>query len=166
MPSAGAAPDELDTYDVGPGGDPRHPPRADPAGRGGSAHDPLDDATVDALGKLSEAVESIERARGHLYEFHHLSGHADGLLSDAATALADAGHTALAAEVRDDLVGRKVLADRWSFQVVDEYDDTYWTPARDLRRRAERVLAGGRRHLYEAALKERRRTQPEPPVRR
>ena len=60
--------------------------------------------------------------------------------------------------VRDELVGRNVLAGRWTFQVVDEYDDTYWAPVRDLRRRAESELTGGRRHLYEAALKERRRT--------
>ena len=29
--------------------------------------DCLDDATVEALGKLSEALETVERVRGHLY---------------------------------------------------------------------------------------------------
>ena len=36
----------------------------------------VDDATVEATGKLSEALEWVERARGHLYEFHQLMGRA------------------------------------------------------------------------------------------
>jgi hypothetical protein len=162
MPSPGTAPDELDTSDVGPGGDPRHPsatvPIAEPPDEDRPDEDRPDEATIDALGKLSEAVEWIERARGHLYDFHQLTGHADRLLGDAADALAHAGHGELASSVRDELVGRNVLAGRWTFQVVDESDDTYWAPVRDLRRRAESELTGGRRHLSEAALKERRRT--------
>ena len=41
------------------------------------------DATVEALGKLSEALETCERARGHLYTFHQLTGSADIQLGDA-----------------------------------------------------------------------------------
>jgi len=43
----------------------------------------LDDTTVQALGKLSEAFEVVENARGHLYEFHRMSGMADLTLQDA-----------------------------------------------------------------------------------
>jgi hypothetical protein len=158
MSWSGAASDELDTFDdsfdVGPGGDPRHPADAAIPKHGHAA----DAATVAALGKLAEAVEWIERARGRLYDFHQLTGHADELMVEAAEALELAGHGALAAEVRDELVGRNVLAGRWTFQVVDEYDDTYWMPVRDLKRKAERELAGGSRHLYESGLKEQRRT--------
>ena len=35
---------------------------------GRTTPDGVDDATVEALGKLSEALETCERARGHLYE--------------------------------------------------------------------------------------------------
>jgi hypothetical protein len=35
------------------------------------------DAAVAALGKLSEALEPVEHARGLLYEFHRLCGTAD-----------------------------------------------------------------------------------------
>ncbi|MCW2843460.1 MAG: hypothetical protein JWN22_1376, partial [Nocardioides sp.] len=42
----------------------------------------VDDATVDALGKVSEALEAIEVARGHLYAFHRLSGTADLTLGE------------------------------------------------------------------------------------
>lgn len=36
--------------------------------------DGTDDATVAAVGKLSEALEKVEEARGHLYAFHRLCG--------------------------------------------------------------------------------------------
>jgi len=152
---------------LGPAGDPVLP-SGDAAANGhdavrdataadGTAPEP-DAATIEALGTLSEAVEWIERARGALYDFHQLTGHADMLLGDAADELERAGHHAWAAEIRTELVGRNVLEGRWTFQVVDEYDDTYWEPVRAVRRRAEAVLAGGRRHLHEAAMKQRRRT--------
>src|SRR5947199_247847 len=37
----------------------------------------VSDAEAEALGKLGEALEAIEYARGHLYGFHRLSGTAD-----------------------------------------------------------------------------------------
>ena len=42
----------------------------------------LTDETIAAVGKVSEALEYVERARGHLYSFHQLMGHADLLLGD------------------------------------------------------------------------------------
>ncbi len=36
--------------------------------------DGVDDRTVEALGKLGEALERVERARGHLYSFHQMCG--------------------------------------------------------------------------------------------
>ena len=45
------------------------------------------DATVAAGGKLSEAFEYVERARGHLYSFHQLMGHADLAVGEAAESL-------------------------------------------------------------------------------
>jgi len=131
----------------------------------------VDDATVDALGKLSAALESVERARGHLYSFHQLCGKADFELGDAVDALREAGHADLADELTVELVGRNLLDGRWSFQIVEEYDDTYWSVFRGLEADARERLANGRRHLYEAKLKERRRTpgrphhEAEPPTR-
>ena len=46
---------------------------------------------VEAIGKASEAQEFVERARGHLYSFHQLMGHADFLFGDAANMLREAG---------------------------------------------------------------------------
>jgi len=124
----------------------------------GRRPDDADDATVAAVGQLGEAIEWIERARGRLYDFHQMSGHADLLLGDAADALADAGHDELADRLRTELVGRNVLEGRWTFQIVEEYDATYWTPARAGLAAVEHELLAGRRHVFESEMKERRRS--------
>lgn len=118
-----------------------------------------DDRTVEAVGKMTEAFEWIERARGQLYTFHQLMGHADELVADAADALAGAGHTRLADEVRERLVGRNTIDGRWTFQIVEEFDDGYYTDARLVERRVRDELMAGRRHVFESELKERRRTR-------
>lgn len=120
--------------------------------------DGVDDNTVEALGKLSEAVEWVERARGRLYDFHQMSGRADLLLGEAAEALAHAGHRELAEELRTELVGRNVIEGRWTFQIVEEYDATYWSEIRGAHQRAMDRLVAGQRHVFESEMKERRRS--------
>lgn len=120
--------------------------------------DGVDDDTVEALGKLSEALETIEHARGLLYGFHRLSGRADLLLGEAVDQLEEAGHGDLAARLRTELVGRNVISGRWTFQVVEEYDDGYYALFKELERDARDGLVEGRRHLFEAEMKEDRRT--------
>lgn len=118
----------------------------------------VDDATVAAVGKLSEALECVERARGHLYSFHQLMGHADLLLGDAVDALADAGHTTASERIDTDMVGRNIAPGRWTFQLVEEFDDGYWGPLREHDRAVRNELMDGRRHVFEAEMKEKRRT--------
>ena len=122
----------------------------------------VDDVTVRALGKLSEALETIEQARGHLYGFHQLTGRADAMLDEAVELMRRAGQDGLAERLQRELIGRNVLAGRWTFQVIEEYDDGYYADFRQLEADARDALAGGRRHLYEAELKERRRTRGMP----
>ena len=122
----------------------------------------LDDTTVEALGKLSEALETVDQARGLLYGFHQLTGKADLLLQDAVELLRKAGHVQLADDLDRDLVGRNVIADRWTFQVVEDFDETYWTTFRDFDERARNELADGDRHVYEARMKQRERTPGHP----
>lgn len=118
----------------------------------------VDDATVEALGKLSEALEVVEDARGHLYGFHRLTGMADLALGEAADLLRKAGHREWADRIEEELVGRNVIEGRWTFQVVEEYDDGYYATFKDLEAQARTALAEGRRHLFEAEMKEERRT--------
>ena len=122
----------------------------------------LADDTVAALGKLSEALETVEQARGLLYGFHQLTGKADRLLQESVELLRSAGHGALADDLDRDLVGRNVIADRWTFQIVEDFDDSYWTVFREHERAVREALAGGRRHVYEARMKQGERTAGHP----
>ena len=124
--------------------------------------DDVTDATVEALGKLSEALEVVEECRGHLYAFHRRSGTADLTLGEAVDLLRKAGHEELADKIDTELVGRNVIQGRWTFQIVEEYDDTYWSTFRELEREAREELVGGKRHLYEAEMKERERSPGDP----
>ncbi|WP_433538151.1 hypothetical protein ACQPZK_10755 [Micromonospora sp. CA-249363] len=122
----------------------------------------VSDETVAALGKLSEAMESVERARGHLYSLHQLIGHADLMLDDAVEKFRAAGHHRIAERIDTELLGRNVIAGRWTFQIVEDFDDGYHALFQELDRQARDELVGGRRHLYEAEMKERRRSRGQP----
>jgi hypothetical protein len=119
----------------------------------------MDDETVEAVGAVSEALEWLERARGALYEFHQLMGHADLTLGEACDKLRAAGHDTQAQRLEEDVVGRNVLYGRWTFQIVEDFDDNYWSVFRDHERRVREDLQGGKRHIFEAEMKERRRTK-------
>lgn len=120
------------------------------------------DEAVAAAGKLSEALETTERARGHLYAFHQLTGGADLALDEAARLLREAGEGQLAERLEHELIGRNVLPGRWSFQIVEEYDEGYYRAFREIEQEARAALTGGRKHVYEAEMKERRRTRGHP----
>ncbi len=124
--------------------------------------DGVSDATVEALGRVSEALEAVEAARGFLYSFHRLSGTADLTLGEGVDGLRKAGHTELADRIDRELVGRNVLQGRWTFQIMEEYDDGYYATFKELEQAARDELVGGRRHLYEAEMKEDRRTAGDP----
>jgi hypothetical protein len=113
------------------------------------------DAAVAALGKLSEALEAAEHARGLLYGFHRLCGTADLTLQEAVGMLRDAGHAALADDIEQTLVGRDIASGRWSFQLVEEYDTGYWDVFRGAEAYARTELGVPARHVFEAEMKER-----------
>ena len=113
------------------------------------------DATVAAIGKLSEALEVVEHARGALYEFHRLSGTADLTLQEAVTDLRDAGHDQLADEIEETLVGRDVVDGKWTFQLVEAYDREYWQIFRETERSARQRVGDLPPHLFEAEMKAR-----------
>jgi hypothetical protein len=119
----------------------------------------VSDETIDAVGSVSEALEWVERARGHLYEFHQLMGRADLLLGEACDKLRDAGHDEVADRLGTEMVGRNVLYGRWTFQIVEDFDDNYWSVLREHERRVRDELQQGMRHVFEARMKEDRRTR-------
>lgn len=121
----------------------------------------VDDATVVAAGTVTKALEIIERARGHLYEFHQLTGSADATLITAVEQLRQAGHVELAESIERDLVGRNVLPGCWTFQVVENYDDGYYSCFQSHERQVRDELLAGRRHVHEAEMKEAERSTDE-----
>ncbi|MGW1957691.1 hypothetical protein ACWCPI_33930 [Streptomyces sp. NPDC001920] len=122
----------------------------------------VDDKTVEALGALSKARETTERARGRLYDFHQLTGTADLQLDRAVQLLHEAGHPEWAEKVRTEIVGRNVIPGYWTFQLIEAYDATYYRPFQDVEAGVVQQLAQGRPHLYEAEMKEERRTPGHP----
>jgi len=111
-----------------------------------------DSATIEAVGRVTDALDTVEVARGHLYAFHRMTGSAGREMSEAADLLEKAGHPAEAQQLRDRFVGRDVIDGRWTFQVVEEYDGLFYGPFRQFEADV-RDLVGGHRHLYEASLK-------------
>ena len=118
----------------------------------------VSDDTVAALGKLSEALETVEHARGLLYGFHRLTGSADLALGEAVDALRAAGHADLADQLSREIVGRNVIDGRWTFQIVEDYDDNYYEPFKAAEKSVRTNLVARRRHLAEAEMKEERRS--------
>ena len=116
------------------------------------------DATVEAVGKLSEAFEVIEDARGQLFNFHRKIGMADLALGEAVSLLREAGHREIADRLDEEVLGRNILAGRWTFQILEEFEDGYYAAFKEHDRRVREELMGGRRHVFEAEMKQDRRT--------
>lgn len=127
----------------------RHPDR--PSGH--PRPDGTADADVDAAGKVSAALEVVEQARGALYAFHRMSGEADLALQEALAAVREAGHSDLAAEVDEVLVGRDVIPGQWTFQIVEAYDEHYWQVFRAAEACVRDRLCTGIPHVFEAEMK-------------
>lgn len=119
----------------------------------------VDDAAVGAAGKISEGLERVHRARGALYEAHQLIGKADFLFEESADLLRTAGRADLADFVATEVVGRNVLPGRWTFQMVEEFDDHYYSVVVAAEAKIREELTAGRRHVLEAEMKARRRTR-------
>lgn len=115
--------------------------------------DGVSDATVEALGKLSEALEVVEDARGSLYRFHRMSGQADLTLQEAVRQLRAAGWGGLADDIERRLVGRDVIPGRWTLQLVEEYDETYWQVFRSIEQGVRLATGVAAKHVYEAEMK-------------
>lgn len=120
--------------------------------------DGVDDATVAAAGKIGEAYEWVVRARGALYTFHQQMGRADLILGEGIEMLREAGHDDLADELSRTWLGRNAIEDRWTFEIVEDFDRTYHDVATAGERRVRDHLLEGRHHVHESEMKAARRT--------
>jgi hypothetical protein len=118
----------------------------------------VDDATIEALGRLGKALDLCEESRGHLYAFHRRTGDTERCLREAVELLHEAGHHDLAERVDTEVVGRNVIAGRWTFQLVEDYDEGYYRTFLDVEQAARDQLVQGRKHVHESEMKESHRT--------
>lgn len=120
--------------------------------------DGVSDATVEAVDTVTRALETMEVARGHLLQFHRLTGTGDTQLREAIEQLRHAGHDDLADRVEHDVMGRNVIEGRWTFQIVEDYDANFISAWREMEQQVRDELVEGRNHLLESEMKEAHRT--------
>ncbi|MBZ6494257.1 hypothetical protein [Natrinema longum] len=110
----------------------------------------LSDAESDALHEVELGLEWVQRAQGSLLEFHHATGHGMDHLYRAEELLRATGHDELADAVRTELLPHGVVdEDRWSYDVLENFQESLLAETRSLERRVRRELADGQRHVRE-----------------
>lgn len=110
----------------------------------------LDDRDREALHELELALEWLHRANGHLVAFHHNVGHAADHLAEAERLFREADRKGPADILRDDLLPQGVIDDeRWSYDVLEDFQNGLLTDAMEFEATIRERLAGGRRHVTE-----------------
>ncbi|WP_340098993.1 hypothetical protein [Salinibaculum salinum] len=104
----------------------------------------------EALHSVELGVEWLHRAHGDLVEFHHKTGHAMDHLAEAEEKLRACGHTAVADALRDEYLPRGVIdEDRWSYDVLESYQDGFLSELTTFEERVRNDIGDGRRHVTE-----------------
>ncbi len=112
----------------------------------------LSETEQDALHRVELAVEWLHRAHGDLVEFHHKTGHAMDHLADAEQLLRAADHEELADALRDEYLPRGVIDEgRWSYDVLESYQEGFLSDLTGFEERARDDVADGHRHVSERA---------------
>ena len=70
----------------------------------------------------------------------------------------ESGHDATAAALKRELVGLDIIEGRWTFQLMEEFDDGFYTRWREWEQRVRAECVDGRRHVLEAEMKAERQT--------
>ena len=105
-----------------------------------------------ALHQVELGLEWLHRAHGHLVEFHHNTGHAMDHLAEAEPLLRECGYDELADAVRDRYLPHGVIDDdRWSYDVLESFQEGFLEEIEDFETEAREVVADGQRHAAERA---------------
>lgn len=118
------------------------------------SHPDLSQETVDALHELQLARENIYRAYGTLLSFHHRIGRAMNRYNNAIEQLEEAGHADLAEQELMEPVSLGVIDDRWTWSLVEEFQDGFLDATLTAEARVRDELANGDRHIYEQHLEQ------------
>ncbi|MFB6304139.1 MAG: hypothetical protein ABEH47_03160 [Haloferacaceae archaeon] len=109
----------------------------------------LGDRERNALHEVQLGVEHLHRAYGHLLAFHHAVGHAMDRFAAIEDDLRAVGYDEYASELRDDHLPAGVVGDRWSYELVEEFQDGFLAEMTGFEHRLREDVAGGRRHVTE-----------------
>jgi hypothetical protein len=110
----------------------------------------LDGTEREALHEVELGLEWLQRAQGYLLEFHHATGHGMDHLHEAESLLETSGHVDLADAIRTVLLPHGVVDDdRWSYDVVEDFQATLLAETTAVEQRVRTELADGERHVQE-----------------
>lgn len=110
----------------------------------------LTETELEALHEVELGLEWLQRAQGHLIEFHHATGHGMDHLNSAESMLRESGHAALADDLETTVLPHGVVdGDRWSYDVLESFQDTIHTEIRQFETLVRQELADGTRHVRE-----------------
>ena len=113
-------------------------------------HDSLSESELEALHEVELGLEWLQRAQGELIEFHHATGHGMDHLNDAESLLRTSGHDELADGLARELLPHGVVdGDRWSYDVLESFQDTVLAETEGFERRVRAELVDGERHVRE-----------------
>lgn len=116
-----------------------------------STDDPpdLDDFEVNALHSVELGLEWLRRAHGNLIEFHHATGHAMDHLDDAEPVLRACGYDDLADRLRADLLPSGAVDDRWTYDLLETFEEGLLDDVQAFERQAREDIADGDSHVAE-----------------
>jgi hypothetical protein len=120
----------------------------------GEPTDTLTETEREALHAVQLGVEHVDRAHGHLLGFHHHVGRGMDRLDEAEQLLRAAGHAAFADRLRDELLPAGVVDDRWSYELVEAFEDGMRADVDEFDSSLRTALTGGRRHVDERRQQE------------
>jgi len=103
----------------------------------------------EALHRVELGLEWLRRAHGDLVGFHHKTGHAMDHLARAEAVLRDCGHEGLADRLRDDCLPLGAVEDRWTYDLLEEFEAGFMSRIEAVEERTREQLADGQRHVAE-----------------
>ncbi|MFC7020162.1 MULTISPECIES: hypothetical protein [Haloarcula] len=109
----------------------------------------LNDFEVDALHSVELGLEWLRRAHGNLIEFHHATGHAMDHLDDAEPVLRACGYDDLADRLRTDLLPSGAVDERWTYDLLETFEDGLLDDVQQFERQASEDIADGDSHVAE-----------------
>lgn len=119
----------------------------------------LDSTDIQALHELQLGMEKFKMAHGNLVEFHHNIGSGMEHYRRAMEMLEDS-HPELAEEIAPELA-RGVVEGRWSWSIVEEFEEFFMENVREANNEVRDELADGEEHINEFMMEERRRDKYE-----